>query len=51
MTNYDGRCRSGRAFGQGFDSPQVHYFKSDEKGGNTVFMRVSAFFVVGGKVV
>ncbi len=24
MTNYDGRCRGGWAFGQGFDSPQVH---------------------------
>ena len=24
MTNYDGRCRGGWAFGQGFDSPQGH---------------------------
>ena len=24
MTNCDGRCRGGWAFGQGFDSPQVH---------------------------
>ena len=45
MTNYDGRCRGGWAFGQGFDSPQVHYFKSERKGGNAVFMRVSAFSV------
>ncbi len=31
MTNYDGRCRGGWAFGQGFDSPQVHTFMSFKK--------------------
>ena len=30
MTNYDGRCRSGRAFGQGFDSPQVHLINNQQ---------------------
>lgn len=28
--NCDGRCLNGRAFGQGFDSPQVHFKLSDE---------------------
>ena len=47
ITDCNGRCRSGWAFGQGFDSPQVHILSNCEKRGNTVFMRVSAFFVFG----
>jgi len=36
MTNCDGRCRGGWAFGQGFDSPQVHNIFLDFIGKNKI---------------
>ncbi len=50
MTDCDGRCRSGRAFGQGFNSPQVHTFLPFIRvkvRQHVIFLKVSgAFFFV-----
>ncbi len=50
MTNCDGRCRSGRAFGQGFNSPQVHIFLPFiwvKVRQHVIFLKVSgAFFLL-----
>ena len=45
MTNYDGRCRGGWAFGQGFDSPQVH-----RKRGLRVYSQASFSMDLRGKL-